>query len=211
MVIPADLVPHNETLAHLVRTDPSPQVRRRAQCLVIWTQAPTLAAAARLIQVSAKSLRRWRDRFLAAGRDGLLDRPRVGRPSKLPPAGDALLETALTQMPTVYGYATACWTLADLQDLLARQGWMVSIVTVERHLHHLGYAYRRPRHDLAHRQDADAVASAEAVLTALRKKGVLSAADVISCTWTSVTSTPIPTWQPSGNAGGSPNRSRRPA
>jgi len=199
MVIPADLVSQSDFLTHLVRTDPSPQVRRRAQCLLTWTQVATLTAAAALTQASPKSLARWRDRFLAEGRDGLVDRPRPGRPRKLPPAGGVLLETALDQLPTVYGYATACWTLADLQDLLARQGWPVSISTVERHLHRLGYGYRRPRHDLAHRQDADAVASAEAVLTALRKKGVLP---MTGSTWsisTNATSTPIRTWLPSGN------------
>ena len=171
MVIPADLRPHAEVLRQLARIDPIPPVRRRAQCLLTLTQVPTMAAAASLTRVSAKTLRRWRERFLAEGRDGLLDRDRPGRPSKIPPAGDALLESALTQVPTAYGYATACWTLADLQDLLASNGWHVALTTVERHLHQLGYVYRRPRHDLSHRQNADAVASAKAVLTALRKKG----------------------------------------
>lgn len=199
MVIPADLVPHADMLAYLARTDASPQVRRRAQCLLTWTQCPVLRIAASMTAASPKSLRRWRDRFLMDGRAGLADRPRPGCPRKLPAAADAMLTTILPQLPTVHGYATVCWTLADLQDLLARQGWQVSIATVERQLHRLGYVYRRPRHDLAHRQNADAVASAEAVLSALRKKGVLTMAD---CTWsisTSAISTPIPTWQRSGN------------
>jgi hypothetical protein len=46
MDISGDLVSHVDTLSHLVRTDPRPQVRRRAQCLLIWAQTPTLAAAA---------------------------------------------------------------------------------------------------------------------------------------------------------------------
>lgn len=200
MVIPADLLAYRDSLAQLVRTDPSPQ----AQCLVTWTQLPARSAAATLTQTSPKSLARWRDRFLAEGRDGLADRPRAGRPSKLPLEGDALLETALTQLPTAYGYATACWTLADLQDLLCHHGWDVSGSTVERHLHQLGYVYRRPRHDLAHRQDADAVASAEAVLTALRKKGVLTMTDSTSSSSTNAIFTPIRTWLPSGNGEGTP-------
>lgn len=199
MVIPADLVRHAETLDRLVRTDPHPQVRRRAQCLLTWSRCSSLAAAATLTHASGKSLGRWRTRFMIEGRDGLADRPRPGCPRKLSMAGDAVLETALTEVPTVYGYATACWTLADLQDLLARKGWVVSITTVERQLHRLGYVYRRPRHDLAHRQNADAVASAEAVLSALRKKGVLTMADVISSTSTSAISTPILTWRRPGN------------
>jgi transposase len=202
MGIPADLVAQADRLAQLVRTDPSPQVRRRAQCLLTWTHCPSLATAVTQTQSSRSSLSRWRARFLAAGRDGLADQVRPGRPCKLPPAGDTLLETALAQPPTEYGYATACWTLADLQDLLARQGWRVAIATVERHLHRLGYVYRRPRHDLAHRQNADAVASAAAVLTSLREKGVLTMADSISSISTSAISIPIRTWLPSGSDGG---------
>lgn len=200
MVIPADLVPHADTLADLARTDANPQVRRRAQCLLTWTQCPTLRIAASMTAASPKSLRRWRDRFLVDGRTGLADRPRPGCPRKLPTVADTLVHTALAQIPTVYGSATACWTLADLQDLLARQGWHVSITTIERQLHRLGYVYRRPRHDLAHRQNADAVASAEAVLTALRKKGVLTMADCTLSTSTSAIFIPIRTWLLSGNA-----------
>jgi transposase len=200
MVIPADLVLHADTLASLARNDPSPQVRRRAQCLLTWTHCATVQIAASMTAASPRSLQRWRDRFLAEGQAGLVDRPRPGCPRKLPAAADALLQIALTQVPTAYGYATASWTLADLQDLLARQGWPVSVTTVERHLHRLGYVYRRPRHDLAHRQNADAVASADAVLTALRKKGVLTMADCTSSISTNAISTPIPTWRPSGNA-----------
>lgn len=205
MVIPAVLGSHVDTLHHLARTDPSPQVRRRAQCLLTWSQVATRRAAALLTQASPKSLSRWRGRFLAHGRDGLVDRDRSGRPTKIPAAGDALLETALGQLPTGYGYATACWTLADLQDVLARNGWSVALTTVERHLHRLGDVYRRPQHDLTHRQDADAVASAEAVLTALRKKGVLPMTDSTWSISTNATSTPIRTWLPSGSTAERPS------
>jgi transposase len=199
MVLAAALIPHVDTLRHLARTDPSPRVRRRAQCLLTWTQVPTRSAAARVTQPSPKSRSRWRDRVLAQGREGLVDRDRPGRPSKMPAAGDALLETARDQLPTVHGYATACWPLADLQDLLARNGWSVARTTGERHLHQMGYVYRRPRPDLAHRQDADAVARAEAVLTALRKKGGLPMTDVTWSISTTATSIPIRPWLPSGS------------
>jgi hypothetical protein len=117
----------------------------------------------------------------------------------MPAAGDALLETARDQLPTVHGYATACWPLADLQDLLARNGWSVARTTGERHLHQMGYVYRRPRPDLAHRQDADAVARAEAVLTARRTKGGLPMTDVTWSISTTATSIPIRPWLPSGS------------
>jgi DDE superfamily endonuclease len=60
------------------------------------------------------------------------------------------------------------WTVADLRDLPARRGYDVRVATVYRHfvsrpLARRGDRYRRPRHDLTHRQDADAVASATQV------------------------------------------------
>jgi transposase len=57
------------------------------------------------------------------------------------------------------------WTLRDLQALLLRErGLRVSVCTLHRVAHALGDRYRRPRHDLRHRQDAQAVAAARPLL-----------------------------------------------
>jgi hypothetical protein len=78
------------------------------------------------------------------------------------------------------------WTVADLTDLRGRQGWHVHPATVYRALQAMDDRFRRPRHDLTHRQDAEAVASAKHVLTELPKKGALGGAgfrlvDVDAC------------------------------
>jgi len=85
---------------------------------------------------------------------------------------------------------------------------------VYRALRAMGYRYRRPRHDLRHRQDAEAVASAGHALAELQKRGLLPAPNPDtapgtppasgSSTWTSATSIPTPTWRRSGSAAGSP-------
>ncbi len=63
------------------------------------------------------------------------------------------------------------WSIRDLQTLLARErGVAVSVDTVHRTVQALGFRYRRPRHDLTHRQDRDAVAAARQVLDWLQKK-----------------------------------------
>ena len=89
--------------------------------------------------------------------------------------------------------------MADLTDVLAQRGWTVSRATVSRALQRLGYRYRRPRHDLTHRQDAAAVASAQHVLRELQKRGLLPGLDFGLSTWMNATSIPIPTWQRSGS------------
>lgn len=199
----SSLAPHRDALIDLARTDADPRVRRRSQCLVILCASASQATASRVAGVSASSLRRWRERFVAHGRAGLADAPRYGRPRKLDLEAEALLERLLTEVPTEYGYATATWTLADIRDLLARQGWVVSVATVDRTVHRLGYGYQRPRHDLTHRQDADAVATAKQTLAVLQKKGLLTPEEYASCISTSATCTPIPTWQRYGSCGAS--------
>jgi transposase len=77
--------------------------------------------------------------------------PGLGRPSKLDAAAHDLLEAALARSPLDYDYPVTIWTVADLTDLLSRQGWSVSTATVYRTLEAMGYRYRRPRHDLTHR------------------------------------------------------------
>lgn len=195
-----ELALHQSALTRLTRTDPDPRVRHRADGLLLVAGGLSFTSAAKLIGCSRATLRTWAQRFLADGRAGLVDRQRVGRPRKLDASAQALLETALAALPLDYDYPVTTWTVADLTDLLRRRGYPVSTATVYRALHRLGYRYRRPRHDLRHRQDADAVTSAKHVLAELQKRGLLPGLDSAWSTWMNVTSTPIPTWHRSGNA-----------
>jgi transposase len=199
-----DLTPHRDTLRHLTRTDPDPRVRHRADALLLVASGLSVSQAASQLGACPTSLRRWRARFFAHGRDGLADRPRRGRPPKLDDAACELLETALDRSPLDEGYPVTTWTVVDLRDLLARRGYDVSVATVYRTLERLGYRYRRPRHDLSHRQDADAVASAKHVLAELQKRGLVPDLDSGLSMWMNATSTLIPTWQRSGPDAGNP-------
>ena len=199
-----DLTEHAETLRGLTRTDPDPRVRHRADALLLLARGRSVEETAQAMGCCRKRLRVWRHRFLSEGRTGPADRPRSGRPPAVGAAARALLEGALAASPLDYGSPVTSWTVADLTDLLGRQGWSVCPTTVWRTLHALGYRYRRPRHDLTHRQDAEAVAAAKHVLRELQKRGRLPGLDFASFTWTSATSTPIPTWQRSGNGAAYP-------
>ena len=202
-------------LRQLTKTDPDPRVRRRAQTLLLVGQGQTLASAARLMGTAAHRIRSWQARFAAEGRQGLVDRSRRGRPPALDAVACAFLEEALAQGPQAYGLPVTIWSIRDLQILLQRErGITVSICTLHRVVHALGYRYRRPRHDLRHRQDAEAVAAAKRVLTWLEKKTLLSPEDPIwnavnpvnDSIWsisTNARSIPIPTWQKSGARRGS--------
>ena len=194
-----DLSDHIETLRHLTRTDPDPRVRHRADALLLVAQGSRVEAAAHALGCSAKRVRAWCERFVTEGRDGLADRPRPGRPPALGDDAWQLLQTALSESPLAHGYPVTTWTLADLRDLLAQHGWEVCTTTVARTLHARGYRYRRPRHDLTHRQDLEAVASAKHVLAELQKRGRLPGLDSVLSTWMNATCLPTPTWRKSGN------------
>jgi transposase len=193
---------HTTELRRLTRTDRDPRVRHRADALLLLAQGRSVEDAAHAMGCCPKRIRVWRRRFLAEGRTGLADRPRSGRPSLLDDDATALLETAVAGSALDYGYPVTTWTIADLADLRAERGWTVSRATVSRTLQKMGYRYRRPRHDLTHRQDAEAVASAKYVLTELQKRGQLPGLDFGLFTWMNVTCIPTPTWHRPGSGGG---------
>lgn len=195
------LTPYADDLRRLTRTDPDPRVRHRADVLLLVARGQSVPTAARTTGCSAKRIRAWRQRYVAEGRTGLADRARPGRPPLLDASARALLERVLEQSPLTHGYPVTLWTVADLTALLGRQGWVVSVATVYRALQAMGYRYRRPRHDLSHRQDAEAVASAKHVLAELQKRGLLPTLDSGLSTWMNASSTLTPTWQRPGSDG----------
>jgi transposase len=199
----SDLGAQHETLRHLTRTDPDPRVRRRAHALLVLAEGDAVAAVARLFATAPNRVRAWRSRFLAKGRQGLVDEPRTGRPPKLDAAALAFLEEALEAGPQAYGLPVTVWSIRDLRAVLAaRLGLRVCTATVHRAVQRLGYRYRRPRHDLRHRQNQEAVAAAADVLAWLRKKAVTSPARFASFTSTNAKSIATHGWRKSGSDAG---------
>jgi transposase len=173
-------------LRHLVKTDPDPRVRHRAQALLMLAQGASVLGVARWFRTAPQRVRVWRSWFLDGGRDRLADDRRTGRPPKLGPADLAFLDEALQRGPHAYGWPVTTWSIRDLQELLRRERRVeVSVYTVYRTVRGLGYRYRRPRHDLKHRQDAEAVASARQALAWLGKEPAPSPAP---STWSISTS-----------------------
>jgi len=189
---------------------PHPQVRHRAHLLLAVIAGSSLAAAARATGVSAKAIGQWRDRFPAEGRAGLADRPRVGRPPRITPVADQVLDEVLAASPMASGYPVATWGLVDLADLLRRRcDVVIGTAALSRHLKRRGYVYARPRHELKHRQDAESGESAKHTLRTLEKRGRLTL-DTASSTWMNAPSTRSPSWRRCGNDAGSPGGSPPP-
>ena len=192
----AGLAERVDELRRLVKTDPDPRVCRRAQAVLMLAQGASVLGVARWFRPAPHRVRAWRARFLEGGRDRLADAARCGRPPKLGPADLAFLDEALQRPPGAYGWPVTVWSLRDLRELLRqRRQVTVSVFTVHRAVWGLGYRYRRPKHDLRHRQDAEAVASAREALVWLGKGLVPEAprpAPSGWSIWTSARSTATP-------------------
>jgi transposase len=192
-----DLEDRADELRQLAKCDPDPRVRRRAQAVFMLAQGESVLAVARWFHTAPHRVRAWREWFLQGGRDRLADDRRTGRPPKLGPAELGLLDEALERGPQAYGWPVTVWSIRDLCEFLWQQRQVrVSVYTVHRAVQALGYRYRRPRHDLRHRQDREAVTSMKEVLTWLGKAPVPGS--FIWSTSTNARSTAIPGWRRSG-------------
>ena len=123
---------------------------RRTLALLQLDQGRSLTEVAAELQVSRRSIHRWRDRYLEAPTPrALCDHRGHGYVSAWDEELRAVLRAALERSPTRYGYRDLEWTVPLLQEHLARWGgrrW--SDTTLRRQLHQLGYAWKRPRYVL---------------------------------------------------------------
>ena len=161
----AGLAERVDELRRPVKTDPDPRVCRRAQALLMLAQGASVVGVARWFRTAPHRGRAWRGWYLEGGRGRLADAARCGRPPKLGPADLAFLDAALQRRPGAYGWPVTVWSIRALRELLRqRRRVTVSVFAVHRAVWGLGSRHRRPRHDLRHRQDAAAVASAREAL-----------------------------------------------
>ena len=104
-----------QQLTRWARAATTPQrLARRAR--IILGSAAGLGAR-RLAQqerMSRTTVQRWRARFLAAGCDGLQDRPRRGRPRVLPPTARALIIALACERPAERNVPLSRYSLSEL-------------------------------------------------------------------------------------------------
>jgi transposase len=208
--MPPTLPASRPALTRLMKRDPDPRVRRRAHALLLVAEGQPLVRGAHLFQTAPPRIRAWRAQFLTRGRAGLAAAPRPGRPPKLSPAVRTFLVEVLARSPQDYGFLSTVWSVRDPGLLRAhRYGLQVCTATVYRALLSLGYRHRRPRHDLRHRQDPQAVAAARHVLEWLKKSAPQVLEGFDWSTWTGAKSTSIPGWRRSGKSVANPCGSLR--
>jgi len=111
-----------QRLRQWARAATTPQRLARRARVILGTAAGL--GSRRLAQqerMSRTTVQRWRGRFLAAGCDGLQDRPRRGRPTVLPPTTRALVVALACERPASRGVPLSRYSLSDLAAEVARE------------------------------------------------------------------------------------------
>lgn len=87
---------------------------RRAQALLEVVRSTPVSHVAELFSFSDSNIRIWIRRFEKHGIDGLLDKPRSGRPKKVTPEIEDLISSLAESPPLSYGCRYSQWTASEL-------------------------------------------------------------------------------------------------
>lgn len=139
-----------EQLQRQLKTTTQVGPYRRTLALLQIDQGRPILQVAKSLRVTPGSIHNWMHRFEEQRQpEALQQRPGQGRKSKLSPAQEQSLHEVLAGRPEDQGYVGTTWTVALLRHWLKRQGGTpLSDTTLRRHLHRLGYVWKRFRYVL---------------------------------------------------------------
>lgn len=159
-----------ETVEEAIKFDERPGVVKRAMALRLLQYGHGPEAVAEMLLVTASTIYQWHHRWVAEGLDGLVDRPKSGRPRKANEKYCELLAEALETDPGSFGYAFTVWTSDRLRAHLEQlTGISLSLGRFSILMAELGYVYRRPKRDLTAKQNQDAKQQAAELLDELKR------------------------------------------
>lgn len=114
---PDDALP---TLDSLLKQTKEARVFRRAQAVRNVVKGQRLQTVSDALQFTYSALRKWVDRFASQGTQGLVDRPRSGRPPKITCELEQHLNRLIDQDPLEHGSLHSQWSCRELATVLAR-------------------------------------------------------------------------------------------
>ena len=115
---PQDALP---TLDLFMKQTKATRVFRRAQAVREVAAGQTVKAVSETFHFTNSALRKWVQRFAREGTEGLMDRPRSGRPPKLTCELEAHLNRLVDQDPLTYGSVYSQWSCPELAQVMAQQ------------------------------------------------------------------------------------------
>src|SRR5262249_21060402 len=109
------------TLDTLLQQTKAARVFRRAQAVREVVAGHHINAVSAAFHVANSALRKWVQRFAQEGSQGLLDRPRSGRPPKVTGELEQHLNRLIDQDPLEHGSMHSQWSCRELAIVLARE------------------------------------------------------------------------------------------
>ena len=115
---PDDALP---TLDTFLKQTKEARVFRRAQAVRDVVKGQRLQTVSDALSFTYSALRKWVHRFAHQGTQGLVDRPRSGRPPKVTCALEQHLQRLVDQDPLEHGALSSQWSCRELAAVLARE------------------------------------------------------------------------------------------
>jgi transposase len=115
---PAEALP---TLDTYLKQTKEARVFRRAQAVREVVKGQRLQIVSDTLHFTYSALRKWVQRFANQGVQGLMDRPRPGRPRKMTCELEQHLNRLVDQDPLQHGGRSSQWHCQELAAVLARQ------------------------------------------------------------------------------------------
>jgi len=115
---PEDALP---TLDTFLKQTKEARVLRRAQAVRDVVKGQRLQTVSDTLQFTYSALRKWVHRFAHQGPQGLVDRPRSGRPRKVTCELEHHLNRLVDQDPLQHGSLSSQWSCRELATVLARE------------------------------------------------------------------------------------------
>lgn len=115
---PDDALP---TLDTVLKQTKEARVFRRAQAVREVVKGQRLQTVSDTLEFTYSALRKWIHRFANQGLQGLLDRPRSGRPPQVTCKLEQHLNRLVDQDPLQHGASHSQWNCRELATVLAQQ------------------------------------------------------------------------------------------
>jgi transposase len=109
------------TLNTFVKQTKEARIFRRAQAVRDVVQGQRLQTVSDTLHFTYSALRKWVYRFASQGTQGLVDRPRPGRPRTVTCALEQHLNRLVDQDPLEHGSLHSQWSCRELAAVLARE------------------------------------------------------------------------------------------
>lgn len=147
-----------KALEDLYRQTKVANVRSRCQMILLSNEGLSPPQIAERVRFSRRTVTRNIQRYEAEGLQGLMTKPRSGRPAKVTTAYKAQLLKAVEQLPRTLGLPFSNWTTANLAEYLGEPtGVELSARQVENILKANDWRLRRPVRTVKHKQNPELV------------------------------------------------------